>query len=161
MNGIVALSLSIINQVRLRRLILGISARQLSFLLEHSEAYVSNVESILSQGQYPPHEYPKLAEALKCTVHDILPPDNTEQKSTGALVDKIVLSLSNRADLKLVMDGLIAYGFFDHPKTMDDVARHLFIEKKEQVDLLFEVLESIVKEGALKRRLLDYYRDIV
>ncbi|MBE9598589.1 hypothetical protein [Pedobacter sp. MC2016-24] len=161
MNTIVKFSLSIINQVKLRRLILGLSASQLSLLLEHAEAYVSHVESTLSQGQYPPHEYPKLAEALKCTVHDLLPRDDMEQQSPGELVDKVVLSLSNQVDLKKVIDGLIAYGFFDRPKTMDDVVEHLFIKKKEQVELLFEVLEGVVKEGSLKRRLLDYYRDIV
>jgi len=161
MNTIVAFSLYIINQVKLRRLILGVSARQLSFLLEHAEAYVSHVESLLSHGQYLPHEYPKLAEVLKCTVHDLLPRDDIEQQSPGELVEKVVLSLSNQVDLKQVIDGLIAYGFFDRSKTMDDVAKHLLIEKKEQVDLLFEVLEGVVKEGSLKRRLLDYYRDIV
>lgn len=161
MSKITQLSLFIINQVRLRRFKLGISSRKLSELLDHSTSYVGMIESQVTQDQYPPHEYPKLAEALKCTVHDLLPPDDKNHKSTGELVDKLVLSLSNQADLKLVIDSLIAYGFFDRPKTMDDVARHLFIEKKGQVDLLFDVLEDIVKAGTLKRRLLDYYRDIV
>lgn len=161
MSKITERSLFVINQVRFRRFILGVSSRKLSELLEHSTSYVGRIDSQATQDQYASHEYPKLAEALKCTVQDFLPSDDIKQKSTSALVDKVVLSLSNQADLKLLMDGLIASGFFDRPKTMDDVAKHLFMEKKEQVDLLFEVLEGIVKAGTLKRRLLDYYRDIV
>lgn len=161
MNKITPLSIYIINQVRLKRLILGISARYLSILLEHGETYVSNIESALNENQYPPHEYPKLAEALNCTVHDLLPPDEMDQDSTGKLVDKVVLSLSNESDLRLVIDRLIAYGFFDHPKALEDISKHLFIEKQEQVDLLFEVLSRVVKTGDLKQRVLDYYREMV
>lgn len=44
---------------------------------------------------------------------------------------------------------------------MDDIAKHLFIEKKEQVDLLVGVMEETVKNDDLKPRVLVYYRDIV
>jgi transcriptional regulator with XRE-family HTH domain len=161
MNTITALSLYVINQVRLRRFILGISARQLSFLLEHSEAYVSTIESGVSQSQYPPHEYPKLAESLRCTVHDLLPPDEKYLNSTGKLVEKKVLNLNNQEDLTRVVEGLIDYGYFNRPKTLTETAKHLFIEKKEQLDLLQTVMEGIVKDGRLKLRAIEYYRDIV
>lgn len=161
MNKITQLSLFVINQVRFHRFVMGLSSRKLSELLDHSSSYIGMIESKATPDQYPPHEYPKLAEALNCTVHDLLPPDDMEQKSTGKLVDKVVLSLSNENDLKLVIDGLIANGLFDFPKTADDIAKHLFIEKKEQVDLLFEVLAGIVNDGTLKQRITDYYREIV
>lgn len=161
MNTITALSLYIINQVRLRRFILGISARQLSFLLEHSEAYISTVESGVSQSQYPPHEYPKLAESLRCSVHDLLPTDEMEFNSTGKLVEKKVLNLDNQQDLTRVIEGLIAYGYFDQPKTAEEIAKYLFIERKGQVQLLTSVMEKVVNDGRLKLRIIEYYRDIV
>jgi len=159
MNKITALSLFILNQVRLRRLVLGMSSRSLSEMLEHSSGYVGMIESTGSQSQYPPHEWPKLAAVLNCTVHDLLPPEKND--STGEMVEKVVLSLSNEADLNLVIEGLISYGFFDRPKASDEIAKHLFIEKQEQVDLLYKVMDGFLQKGYLKQRALEYYRDIV
>lgn len=143
MNEITRLSLYIINQVRLRRLILGISARYLSSLLEHGEAYVSNIESTVNENQYPPHEYPKIAKALNCSIHDLLPPDDMKQTSTGELVEKVILSLNNKADLKLVIEGMTQNGFFDTPVSHEDIAKHLEIKKEEQMELLVEIMSEI------------------
>jgi transcriptional regulator with XRE-family HTH domain len=161
MKQITQLSLFIINQVRFRRVVLGISAEKLAELLGQPTSYVRMIERSTNQDQYQPAEYPKLAEALTCTIHDLLPPDDALQKSNSGLVSKKVLSLSKQAGLQLVIKGMMAHGFFDRPKTMDDVAKHLFITEKEQLDVLFDVLDGFVKEGSLKRRLLDYYRSIV
>lgn len=50
--------------------------------------------------------------------------------------------LSNQADLKSVIEGLIAYGFFDRSK-------------------LIGVMAETVKNGQLKQDVLEYYRDII
>lgn len=153
-----ALELSIINRVKLYRLIFGLSKRQLSLNLRHNESYIAKVENEKEINSYPPHEWPKLAAALNCTVHDLLPPE--KNNSTGELVEKVVLSLSNEADLNLVIEGLISYGFFDRPKASDEIAKHLFIEKQELVDLLYKVMDGFLQKGYLKQRALEYYRDI-
>jgi len=148
MKKIAPLSLSIINQVRLRRLVQGISARFLSLWLKHSEAYVSNIESSLNENQYPPHEWPKLAEMLKCTVHDLLPEGQSD--STEELVNKIVISLSNEQDVFLVLEGMIAFGFFAELRKLGEIEKHLFIEKAEQNDTLSKVLEALTSVGKLQ-----------
>lgn len=156
---ITALSLYIINQVKFRRLVIGMPAKRLSKILDHSSNYVFVIESLNREASYPPHEWPKLAVALNCTVHDLLPPE--KNNSTGELVEKVVLSLSNKADLNLVIEGLISYGFFDRPKAIDEIAKHLFIEKQEQLELLYKVMDGFLQTGYLKQRALEYYRDIV
>lgn len=148
MKKITPFSLFIINQVRLRRLILGISARYLSLLLKHVEAYVSNIESSNNENRYPPHEWPKIAEALNCTVHDLLPAGQTE--STGELIDKVVINLSCENDMILVLDGLIAHGFFAQPRTSAEVAKYLFIEKTEQLSVLEHTLMVLITTERLK-----------
>lgn len=161
MAKITALSLYIINRVKLKRLILGIPAKRLSKILEHSLNYLFVIENPNKEATYPPHEYPKLAASLNCEIHDLLPPNDMEQISTGSLVDKEVLSLGNKSDLQTVIEGLIAYGFFDQAKTTDDIVKHLSIKKKDQEELLIDVMETIVKDGRLKLRVMEYYRDIV
>lgn len=157
---ITALSLHIINQVKLKRLIIGLSAKGLSKILEHRHNYIFTIENSSREATYPPHEYPKLAASLRCTVHDLLPPDEMGLNSTGKLVKKMVLNLDNQEDLTQVIEGLIAYGYFDQPKTVEDIAKHL-IEKKVQVQLLTSVMETVVNDGRLKLRVIEYYRDIV
>lgn len=61
----------------------------------------------------------------------------------------------------LVIEGLISYGFFDRPKAVDEIAKHLFIEKQEQVDLLYKVMDGFLQKGYLKQRALQYFRDIL
>jgi hypothetical protein len=149
MAKITQLSLNVINRVKLLRLVLGIPGSRLSTFLNHTQAYVFNVEKMNLTTQYPPHEFPKLAEALNCTIHDLLPAD--QPNSTGILIEKIVLSLSNKTDVKLVTEALIAHGFFEQQKTITDVAKHLFIEKQEQVDLLNSVIKECVIAGLLRQ----------
>lgn len=150
MNEITSLSLHIINQVRLRRLILGISSRALSELLDHSPGYVGMVESTANKGQYPPHEWPNLAERLNCEVHNLLPPKDHEQISTGKLVEKIVLSLDKETDLKSVVTGLAEYGYFNQVRSLAETAKHLYIDNPKQLALLEKVMTMLTKERVLK-----------
>lgn len=89
----------------------------------------------------------------------MLPAEQTN--STGELKNKIVLSLGKEADLKLVLEGLIDYGFFDKQKTAEEVIKHLEIQNNDQKDLLLKALTDLVQEGSLKQRIEHYYRKIV
>lgn len=145
---ITRLSLSIINKAKLRRLILGLTARHLSLHMNHGESYVSKIEDPNQPNQYIPHDYPILAEELNWTSHDLLPPDD-EPVSDGTKVDKAVLSLSDPDDMRLVINGLIEYGFFNEPKGLDAVAKHLYIDGKTEEEVLANVLEDMTEKGAL------------
>lgn len=150
MAKITSLSLFIINRVKFLRLIHGIPASRLSVFLKHTPAYIFNVENIELPTQYPPHELPKLAEGLYCDVHSLLPPNETEQISTGKAVEKIVLSLDNETDLKSVVTGLAEYGYFNQGRTLAETAKHLYIDNPKQLALLEKVITMLTKERVLK-----------
>ena len=149
MEKITRLSLFVLNRSKLRRLILGLSSRQLSFNLKHGESYVSKVEDIDQPNVYPTHEWPNLATELKCNIHDLLPPDEMDQNSDGSTVEKKVLSLTNVDDADMILEGLIEYGFFDSYKSEADVANHLFVEGKEESKVITSKLEEFAKDGRL------------
>ena len=67
-------------------------------------------------------------------------------------MEKIVLSLANPADARQVLEGMIENGFFSKPKSAADAIKHLYIdreEKKEEQQVLGQVLVELVKEGKL------------
>lgn len=150
MATITKLSLFVINSIKLRRLVLGIPASRLANFLNHDKSYIFNIEKNELPAQYPIHEYPALAQALDWETHDLLPPDEADQKSDGTLVEKTVLSLSNEADMQLVLEGMIAHGFFYEGKTIAETAKHLFIEGKAEEKVLQKVLSSLTKSNRLK-----------
>lgn len=137
---ITPLLLYIINQVKLRRLVLGYSAEHLSFILKLSHGYVISVEDPYIKAQYPTHQWPKLAAALGCELSDILPPE--QSTSTGELVEKKVLSLSNEEDVKKVVATLKDHGFFNEDKSLEEVVKHLNVQDEKQIEVLKKVLEA-------------------
>lgn len=152
MARITALSLYIINFVRKRRLCLGYSTRDLSSLLGKSEGYVGMIESSASDTHYPTHEWPRLAEALKCQIHDLLPPDDADQQSTGELVDKVVLDLSNSKDVLSIVEGLITIGYFKQPKTIAGTAKYLYITtESDQRTALTKVMKQLARNYQLNQ----------
>ncbi|WP_257658752.1 hypothetical protein [Parapedobacter lycopersici] len=155
MAGITSLSVYIINRVKYRRLVIGLASKALSRILNHSESYIASVESATNDNQYPAHEYAGLAKALNWTIKDLLPPDDAPV-SDGTKVDKKVLSLSNPQDMRLVVEGLTEYGFFDKPKSLTDVAKHLYIDGKEEEKVLGWVLEQLLTERLLKGNGSEY-----
>ena len=157
MSKTMSLSLHIINQVLIKRLALGMSARRLSLILEHGESYVSKIEDNLQVNSYPAHQLTKLASALHCEVHDLLPADKST--SMGELVEKKVLSLSEEDDVKKVISVLKENGFFDKENsanndeisllngdslemTLERVVKHLNVQDEAQVKVLKKVLNS-------------------
>ena len=63
----------VIDEVKRRRLELGISQKELSFLLEVSEGYVGLVESSKTDDKYSLKRVNDLAIILKCSPKDLLP----------------------------------------------------------------------------------------
>ena len=67
-------------------------------------------------------------------------------------MEKIVLSLANTADARLVLEGMIENGFFSKPKSAADTMKHLYIdreEKKEEQIVVDQVLAELAKGGKL------------
>lgn len=95
------------------------------------------------------YEYAGLAAALDWTIKDLLPPDDAPV-SGGIKIEKKVLSLSNPDDMRLVVNGLIAYGFFDKERSITDVAKHLYIDGKPEEKVLEQVLQELVIDLQLK-----------
>ncbi len=48
--------------------------------------------------------------------------------------------------MRLVVEGLIDYGFFNKPKSLADIAKHLYIDGKQEDN----ILEGVLGEGKLK-----------
>jgi len=131
---------------------LGIPGARLSNFLKHTDAYVFNCEKDELDAQYPPHEYPGLAKALDWTVEELLPPDDWDA-GDGTKVEKIVLSLANPEDTRLVLEGMIEDGFFNKPKTLAEVVKHLYIDREDKAKeraVLERVLGELVKDSKLK-----------
>lgn len=151
MEQITKLSLFVINRSKYRRLVIGKSTRDLSNDMERSSGYIGMIESPGSESKYPPHEYPAIAQALDWEIHDLLPPDESDQKSDGTLVDKVILSLGKEEDMQLVLEGMIDYGFFNEDKSIAETAKHLFIEGKAEEKVLIKVLENLTSANKLAK----------
>lgn len=135
-----------------RRMVLGISPWYFATLIEKSESFVYKIEDTNVQAQYNVHDYPILANALNWTVEDLLPPDDWDV-GDGTKVEKIVLSLANPEDVRLVLEGMIEDGFFNKPKTLVEVVKHLYIDregKKKEREVLEQVLGELVNDSKLK-----------
>lgn len=73
MNMLSPIEQYVVDKVRQRRLELGISQKELSFLLDLSEGYVGLVESPRTDDKYSLKRLNDLARALKCSPRDFLP----------------------------------------------------------------------------------------
>lgn len=158
MAKITRLSLFIINRAKFRRLVKGKPAERVSLDMKLSRGYVAMMERDYLTTQYNTHEYPNLAQALDWTVEDLLPPDDWDV-GDGTKVEKIVLSLANPDDMRLVIEGMIEDGFFNKSKLLPDTVKHLYIDredKKEERDVLERVLGELVKEGILTEDTHEY-----
>jgi transcriptional regulator with XRE-family HTH domain len=150
MSHITFLSLYIINRVRLFRIVLGISSRKLSEMIGHSTGYVGMIESNATNGQYPPHELPAIAQALNCNVHDLLPADENDQKSTGELVEKKVFELDNTDNMQTVLLVMINREYFKTEKSVTEVTKYLNLTSAETITLMETSLEDLARNRQLK-----------
>lgn len=144
----------IINQVKLRRLILGISARELARLIEMSDSYVSSIESMVTRNQFTINELGKIALVLKCEVRDFYPPDEILTKNDGSNVLKEIISLADIETATEVIDGMIGIGYFDGSRldeetTSSGVVKYLDVLGKKEDPFVQQALDNAVESGKL------------
>ena len=75
-------------------------------------------------------------------------------------MEKVVLSLANTADARLVLEGMIENGFFSKPKSAADAMKHLYIDREEKKDeqiVVNQVLAELAKEGKLQKNTLSLH----
>src|SRR5690606_14603715 len=155
--GMVTLSFTavyIINQVKLRRLILGISARGLARAIEMSDSYVSSIESMATKNQFTINELSKIALVLKCEVRDFYPPDEMLLKNDGSNVLKEIISLADIEGASKVISGMTGIGYFDGSRldeetTSSGVAKYLDVLGKKEAPVVQQALNNFVANGKL------------
>jgi len=151
MKNITALSLYVINNVKYRRLVIGLSSKALSRILGHGDEYVANIES-KRHGQYLPIDYPLIAMTLNWDTHNLLPSAETTY-SDGTLLEKIVFSLSRHDDAEKVLIGMKENKYFDSPKSIEEILDHLYLTTTTDIEkrqVIKDVLTNLVKDGLLK-----------
>lgn len=152
MKNITALSLYIINNVKRRRLIIGLSSKALSRILGYGEEYVANIES-KRQAQYSHIDYPAIATALNWEPHDLLP-DNDQPYSDGELVEKNVLSLDNPEEMEIILIGMKKNLYFNSPKSINEILDYLYLTTSDRPNErrkdLQSVLNKLVNRGVIK-----------
>ncbi len=142
------LSLHIINEVRIRRLALGITQQQLSRKLNHSDTYVGQIES-KKKTQYPVSEWVNLAINLNCIVDDLLPKEKYNNQSNP--VEKIITVIDKRMGPVWMIHSLIESGFFDTPQTLNQIAIrcNMDLEEKHKSNYFSFALDKYVNERQL------------
>lgn len=147
MKNINRLSLYILNVIKFKRLVLGKSAYQLSFDIKKSEGYVTNIENPNSPNQYNSADYSLIADALGCELSDITPPDDWQVSDSHEKVDKVVVSLTDPAFVREVIEGIHAS---PKAKVLDDIKellKHLALTSKnpEEIAVVTKVWEEFKK----------------
>lgn len=147
MKHINRLSLYILNAIKFKRLVLGKSAYQLSFDIDKSESYVSNIENPGSPNQYNSADYPLIAKALGCEISDITPPDDWEVSNSHEKVDKIVVSLTDPAFALEVINGIHTSPKADVLKDIGSLLKHLALNSKypKEIAVVTKVWEKFMK----------------
>ena len=144
----------IINQVKLRRLILGISARSLAKELGLVPQYISKIESMKQVYQYPLEMLAKIAKILGCEVRDFYPPDELLLKNDGSNVLKEIISLADIEVASKVIEGMTGIGYFDGSRldeetTSSGVAKYLDVLGKKEAPVVQQALNNFVANGKL------------
>lgn len=140
-------SLYITNRIKLKRLIKGDSVRELSKLIEKSEGYVGMCESSVTVQKYNSADYPLIAKALNCELSDIIPPDDWQVSESHEKVDKKVVSLTDPAFAREVIEGILASPKAEDIKDIHAILKHLALSSKypEEVAVVTKVWEEFVK----------------
>lgn len=139
-------SLFIINSVKSKRLILGISARRFSEMIKKSESYVGLCEGLATDQKYNSADYPLLAEVLACKLEDLLPPDDWPLSNSHTKVDKVVSTLKDPDFVKEILEGIAGSG---NSKTLRDekaLVRYLNIKESEEREVVNSVLKGLFRQ---------------
>lgn len=139
----------IINQVKLRRLIFGISARDLSERIGLVPQFISKIESMDQGNQYSLEMLSKIADELQCKVRDFYPPDDLLLESDGPKIPKEIISLADTEIAKKVIDGMIDIGYFGKPKAFIEIQKYLHIHGRPEVPTVQLALDDAVDNGKL------------
>ncbi|MBD1431695.1 hypothetical protein H8B06_02565 [Sphingobacterium sp. DN00404] len=145
MEKINRLSLYILNTIKFKRLVLGKSAYQLSLDIKKSEGYVTNMENQNTPNQYNSADYPLIAAELGCELSDLIPPDNWEVSDSHEKVDKVVVSLSDPAFVRRVLEGIKASPKADVLEDLDKLYKHLSTKDANEKAVIKKVWEGFGK----------------
>ncbi len=147
MQKINRLSLYLINAIKFRRLVLGISAYQFALNLKKSRNYVSQIENIDEDSQYNSADYSLIADALGCELSDITPPDDWQVSDSHEKVDKVVVSLTDPAFAREVIEGIHASPKAYVLKDIKELLKHLALTSKnpEEIAVVTKVWEEFKK----------------
>lgn len=146
-----------INQVKLRRLVKSIAARELSKAIGKSPEYIGNVETITNKNQYPHDVLLAIAEVLDCNVRDFYPPDEELLESEGSRFVKEILSLSNIDDCTFIISGMIDADCFVDGMSADDTNKHLHEYGKPNSLIIEQALKAAEKANKLNLQNGKYF----
>lgn len=138
------LSLYLINSIKFRRLVLGISAYQFALNLKKSRNYISQIENTDNERQYNSADYPLIAKALNCELSDIIPPDDWILSDSHEKVDKKVVSLTDAVFVREVIEGINASPKTDVLKDINSLLKHLALTSKNPEEII--VVTKVWKE---------------
>jgi len=137
-------SLHVINVVKYKRLVSGKSAYQFSLDLKKSRNYVSQIEHVNEDGQYNSADYPLIAAELGCELSDIIPPDDWEVSDSHEKVDKVVVSLSDSAFVRRVLEGIKASKKADVLEDLDKLYKHLSTKDATERAVIKKVWDEFI-----------------
>lgn len=148
MEKINRVSLYIINVIKFLRLVLGKSAIQLSYDINKSENYVTNIESTDTVNKYNSADFSTIAEEIKCKIHDFIPSDDWDVSKSHIKVDKVVDSLKDPLFAKRVIQAIYARN--THPEALENIENlyahfHLKKDKVQERQVVKEVWEDFVR----------------
>ncbi|ERJ61316.1 hypothetical protein [Sphingobacterium paucimobilis] len=146
-----------INMVKLRRLVKGRSARDLSASVSSDPNLISGFESMVIKSQYPHHVLSSIANELNDDIRLYYPPDEDLLEDDGSRFVKEIISLSNIDDCTLVINGMIDAGCFIDGKSKDDTAIYLFEQGKPNALIIEQALKIAEKANKLSLRDGKYF----
>lgn len=145
MKKISRISLYILNIAKLRRLVNGKSAYQLSLDIKKSGNYVTNIENPKTPNQYNSADYPTIAEELGCELADLLPPPDWKVSDSHEKVDKTVDSLTDPIFVLKVLEGIKVSPLANKLDNLDALYSHLSTKKAAEKAVIKEVWEPFRK----------------
>ena len=148
----------IINQVKLRRLILGISARSLAKKLGLVPQYISKIENMDQDYQYPLEMLSKIAKILGCDVREFYPPDELLMKNDGSNIFKKIINLSDIEVASKVINGMIETGYFKKAKSLTKIAKHLQVYGRSEAPVIEQVVNNFATNGKLTLKNRSYFQ---
>ncbi|TJZ59896.1 hypothetical protein FAZ15_13460 [Sphingobacterium olei] len=102
-------------------------------------------ESSVVVHKYNSADYPLIADALRCELSDITPPDDWQVSDSHEKVDKVVVSLSDPAFVLQVLEGIKASPKADVLEDLDKLYRHLSTKDTNEKAVIKTVWEEFRK----------------